>query len=141
LNLRPRRRHSQDVNLTPLIDVVFLLLIFFMVSTTFEKQTRIEVELPTAETVAEQPEEPEKLEILIDRTGRFYLNERELLNTEPATLKSAVHRVADGRADLPVMIKADGAAPYQAVITAMDVLSQLGLTRMSFVATRTTETQ
>ena len=141
MNLRPRRRQSQEVNLTPLIDVVFLLLIFFMVSTTFEKQTRIEVELPTAETVTEQPEEPEKLEILIDRTGRFYLNERELLNTEPATLKGAIHRVADGRTDLPVMIKADGAAPYQAVITAMDVLTQLGLTRMSFVATRTTGTE
>jgi biopolymer transport protein ExbD len=139
VNLRSRRRQNLDINLTPLIDVVFLLLIFFMVSTTFEKETRIEVELPQAETVTDKPEPEDSLEILIDPSGRYFVNDREVLSTEPATLKGAVTEAVAGRIDLPVMIKADGQAPYQSVITAMDVLTQIGLTRMSFIASRTPE--
>ena len=141
MNLRPRRQQSLDINLTPLIDVVFLLLIFFMVSTTFEKETRIEVELPQADTVAEQPEQRDELDITIDQAGRYYLNERELVNAEAATLKQAISQIAGDREELPVNIKADGQAPYQAVVTAMDVLTQLGLNRMSFIATKTADAE
>lgn len=139
MNLRSRRQQHLDINLTPLIDVVFLLLIFFMVSTTFEKETRIEVELPEASAVTDKPAPEDKLEILIDPSGRYFVNDREVLNMEPATLKGAVTEAVAERGDLPVMIKADGQAPYQSVITAMDVLTRLGLTRMSFVASRTPE--
>ena len=139
MNLRSRRPQRLDINLTPLIDVVFLLLIFFMVSTTFEKETRIEVELPRADAVNAKAEPEEKLEILIDSSGRYFVNDREVLNREPETLKGAITDAVAERSDLPVMIKADGQSPHQSVITVMDVLTQLGLTRMSFVASRTPE--
>jgi biopolymer transport protein ExbD len=137
VNLRPRRHQQLDINLTPLIDVVFLLLIFFMVSTTFEKETRIEVELPQAQAVTDNPERDEKLEILIDPSGRFFVNDQQVLGRDPQVLEGAVVAAVAERDDLPVMIKADGQAPYQAVITAMDVLTRLGLNRMSFIASRT----
>lgn len=139
MNLRPRRQQQMDINLTPLIDVVFLLLIFFMVSTTFEKETRIEVELPRAEGVTDTSEPDERLEILIDSTGRYYVNDQPVLDRYPETLSGAVAAAVADRSDLPVMIKADAQAPYQSVITAMDVLTRLGLTRMSFVASRMPE--
>lgn len=134
MNLRQRRPEPLDINVTPLIDVVFLLLIFFMVSTTFEKQTRIEIALPEAETSAEVVPEEEKIDIVIDQAGRYYVNDGEVVNTDPATLRGAINKLAAGRTDLPVAIKADGQAPYQSVMTALDVLSQLGLTQMSFIA-------
>jgi len=140
VNLRQRRQPPVEINLTPLIDVVFLLLIFFMVSTTFEKETRIEVELPKASTEAAPPNE-DMVDLVIDRDGRFYVNEQEVISPEPESLKGAVNKVAAGRTDLPVKIRADGKAPYQSVITAMDVLTQLGLTHMSFIATKTSPTE
>lgn len=136
MNLRQRRPPQAEINLTALIDVVFLLLIFFMVSTTFEKETRLEIELPRAATEA-APSEEDMLDLVIDREGHFFVNERQVISTEPKSLKGAINRIADGRTDLPVKIRADAQAPYQAVITAMDVLTQLGLTHMSFIATRT----
>ena len=81
MNIRPRRRRSTSVDITPLIDVVFLLLIFFMVSTTFERETQILLELPEA-SGQEAEQKPDDLEITVDRQGIFYVNKREVINTE-----------------------------------------------------------
>lgn len=132
MNLRPHRKESPELNLTPLIDVVFLLLIFFMVSTTFDKESRIKVELPTAATQDEQVEEEKVLEITIDASGRFYVDEREVVNTEADTLKRAIEKAAGMRRDLPVIIKADARASFQSVFKVMDVTSQLGFVNMTF---------
>jgi biopolymer transport protein ExbD len=132
VNLRPHRKESPDINLTPLIDVVFLLLIFFMVSTTFDKESRIKVELPQAATQDEKVEEKNTLDITVDVQGRFYVNQREVINTDIETLKRAIEKAAKGRHDLPVIIMADAKAPYQAVITVMDAASQLGFVNMTF---------
>jgi biopolymer transport protein ExbD len=118
--------------LTPLIDVVFLLLIFFMVSTTFDKESRIKVELPQAATQDEKVEKERTLDITVDVQGRFYVNQREVINTDIETLKRAIEKAAKGRQDLPVIIMADAKAPYQAVITVMDAASQLGFVNMTF---------
>ncbi len=137
MNLRPRRQEPPRVELTPLIDVVFLLLIFFMVSTTFDKQTRLEVDLPEAETQVEPERPPEQIDIVIDAQGHFYVNERELVKHDLDTLKRTLQRIADGRErpeGLPVIVTGDKAAPLQAVMTVMDAAGQLGLTRLSFVA-------
>jgi biopolymer transport protein ExbD len=134
MNLRPRRPEPPRVELTPLIDVVFLLLIFFMVSTTFDKQTRLEVDLPEAETVAQPEQEPEQIAITIDVNGHFYVNDEELVRHDLDTLKATLRKIADGRDDLPVVISGDKAAPYQAAMTVMDAAGQLGLSRLSFVA-------
>ena len=131
MNLRPRRRRSTSVDITPLIDVVFLLLIFFMVSTTFEKETEIRIELPQA--TGEKPEHPRsELEITIDREGNFYVNQLEVINTELDTLKTAISKAVKDQRDIPVIINADARTPHQAVITVMDAASQLGLLHMTF---------
>jgi biopolymer transport protein ExbD len=132
VNLRPHRKESPELNLTPLIDVVFLLLIFFMVSTTFDKESRIKVELPTAATQDEQVEAEKVLAITVDASGRFYVDEREVVNTEADTLKRAIEKAAGMRRDLPVIIKADARAPFQSVFKVMDVTSQLGFVNMTF---------
>ncbi len=139
MNLRPNRPEPPDINLTPLIDVVFLLLIFFMVSTTFKEDARIQVQLPEAQGEDVPAEEPRVLEIIIDGTGTFYVNERMVVDRELATLKKAIAGAAGEDREIPVVIKADAKTPHQAVMTAMDAASQLGLLRFAFAATRPDE--
>ena len=130
MNLQPGGEDEPEVNLTPLIDVVFLLLIFFMVSTTFEHQSRIQIELPEATASPEEREE-ESIEIIIDAEGRYFIGEEQVVNTELKTLKSAISKVLGDRKVVPVTIRADASTPHQAVITALDATSQLGLTQIS----------
>jgi len=136
MNLRPHRPEPPDINLTPMIDVVFLLLIFFMVSTTFKEGTRIQVRLPEAQGEAVPAETPQTLEITIDSTGVFYVDERMVVDREPATLQQAIAAAVGAERERPVIIRADAATPHQAVMTAMDAASRLGLLRFSLAATR-----
>ncbi len=134
MNLRRHRKESPELNLTPLIDVVFLLLIFFMVSTTFDKEARIKVELPQATTQDEKPQEQKQLIVTVDAAGRYYVNDREVVNSEAETLKKAIEKAAGLRRDLPLIISADAKASYQSVIRVMDTASQLGFVNMTFAA-------
>jgi len=138
MNLQPGSDDEPEVNLTPLIDVVFLLLIFFMVSTTFEHQSRIQIELPEATASPEEIEE-ESIEIVIDAQGRYFIGEEQVVNTELKTLKSALSKVVGDRGTVPVTIRADASTPHQAVITALDATSQLGLTQISLATSRIEE--
>jgi len=137
MNLQPDGQDEPDVNLTPLIDVVFLLLIFFMVSTTFEQQSRIQIELPEA-SAEPLEQKAESIEIIIDVQGRYYIGDRQVVNSELKTLKAAIGKAVEGREALTVIIRADANTPHQAVITALDATSQLGLTQVS-LATSTIE--
>ena len=130
MNLKPDRRDEIDLNLTPLIDVVFLLLIFFMVSTTFEQASKLKIDLPEASAKAEQQPD-NRIVIGIDVKGRFYINDRQLVNTQLKTLKIALLKVAGDNKDLPIVLRADAKTPHQAVVTAMDAAAQVGLTRLS----------
>ena len=114
------RKPEEDVsiNLTPLIDVVFLLLIFFMVSTTFDTTSQLEIRLPEA-SENPAPELPRKLNLLIDPRGRFFVNSRELTSNDSATLRAALERALDGRR-MPVVIQSDADSPVQSLVTAMD---------------------
>ena len=138
MNLQPGESDEPDINLTPLIDVVFLLLIFFMVSTTFEHQSRIKIDLPEA-TAEETMQEPETLEIIIDAQGRYFINEQQVINTELKTLKMAIGKAVGDRETLPVTIRADANTPHQAVVRALDATSQLGLTRISLATSKIQE--
>jgi len=132
MKFRSRRRSPPEVNLTSLIDVVFLLLLFFMVSATFEKLGRMQVELPQAQPNVEQEQQPDRITVTVDTEGQFFVNDRELVNTDIETVKRALVSVAGERRDLPLVISADGRAPHQAVVTVMDAASQIGLARVSF---------
>ncbi len=138
MNLQPGDTDEPEVNLTPLIDVVFLLLIFFMVTTTFEHQSRIKIDLPEA-TAAPTSVDDESLEIIIDVQGRYFIGDQQVVNTTPETLKSAISKAIGDREVPTVIIRADANTPHQAVITALDVTSQLGLTRISLATSKTPE--
>jgi biopolymer transport protein ExbD len=129
LNLRPRAQ--LEVNLTSLIDVVFLLLIFFMVSTSFVKQSQISIRLPEAESASIVEESPDRIDIMITETGTFLVNGQELINNRPETIRNALQKVSAGNNDLPMTISADANARHQHVVTAMDVAGRLGFTKIS----------
>jgi biopolymer transport protein ExbD len=126
-----------NINLTPLIDVVFLLLIFFMVSTTFDTTSQLKINLPEA---SQKPTSipPQKLNLLIDAKGNFFINSRELTNNKSATLKAALERIMEG-SQLPIVIQSDADSPVQSLVTAMDVVGQLGLSQVSIATTRPIE--
>ena len=136
MNLRQFRRKSLDINLTPLIDVVFLLLIFFMVSTTFNRETEISVELPDA-TATTLPTDEQSIEITISADGRYYINQQLVINTQIKTLRSALTKVLGDRKSPPLTIIADAKTPHQSVVTAMDVARQLGLVHISIATQQT----
>ncbi|CAI8195421.1 MAG: Biopolymer transport protein ExbD [Marinobacterium sp. xm-d-530] len=125
------RPQSEEIaiNLTPLIDVVFLLLIFFMVSTTFTKETQLKVDLPQA--TSDQVAQVDMLEIIIKADGSFAVNDKALVNAQPKTLRAALLKESDGDLATPLKISADASTPHQAVITAMDVAANLGFSQLS----------
>jgi biopolymer transport protein ExbD len=126
-----------NINLTPLIDVVFLLLIFFMVSTTFDTTSQLKINLPEA-SQQQTPAPAQKLNLLIDAKGNFFINSRELTNNKSATLKAALERSLAG-GQLPIVIQSDADSPVQSLVTAMDVVGQLGITQVSIATTRPIE--
>ncbi|WP_373080431.1 ExbD/TolR family protein [Zhongshania sp.] len=130
MKFKRQRMDDSGVNLTPLIDVVFLLLIFFMVSTTFTKESRLNLELPSAQGEV-IPQEAKVLEVVIDAQGRYRLNEQALLDHSVDGLMAAMREIAGDDAELPVIITADAKSPHQAVITAMDAAGRLGFAKLS----------
>ena len=132
--VRPKKQEV-TVNLTPLIDVVFLLLIFFMVSTSFTRETQIELELPKA-SIEPLETEQESLEISIDKEGRYFVNGKGLVNESIDTLKRAIQPILDKNKEISVIISADANTPYQSVVTAMDATSQLGITNLKMATQR-----
>jgi len=133
-----QKKQEVTVNLTPLIDVVFLLLIFFMVSTSFTRETQIQLDLPKA-SVEPLETKKEALEISIDKEGRFFVDGKSLVNTSIDTLKKAISPVLIKNKDISVIISADANTPYQSVITAMDATSQLGVINLKMATQRNTE--
>ena len=138
MNLKPQRRDNVDINLTPLIDVVFLLLIFFMVSTTFKQDAELKIDLPEADARAVEQKE-QSLEIVIDAEGRYFINKQEVVNRKLETLKTAIHKVSKGSNNIPLIIRADAKSPHQAFITAMDAAKQLGFVNLSIATTQASE--
>ncbi|MDH3763220.1 MAG: biopolymer transporter ExbD [Gammaproteobacteria bacterium] len=126
-----------NINLTPLIDVVFLLLIFFMVSTTFDTTSQLKIKLPEASQLKTQ-DPAQKLNLMIDANGAFFLNSRELTNNRSTTLKAALERAMEG-SKIPIVIQSDADSPVQSLVTAMDVIGQMGLTQVSIATTRPIE--
>lgn len=135
-----KRQRSQEVgvDLTPLIDVVFLLLIFFMVSTTFTRESHLKVELPEANGEAVESE-VRQIDVVINAQGQYSLNERALVNNRLDTLERAVQELSEGDSSLPFIITADANTPHQYVVRAMDVAGRLGFAKLSITTERSSE--
>lgn len=131
MNLQVRPRAEPEVNLTSLIDVVFLLLIFFMVSTSFVKQSKISIRLPEADSASIVEETPEQIDIMITEQGTYLINGRELINSRPETIRNALQKLSGGNTNMPLTISADANARHQHVVTAMDVAGKLGFVKIS----------
>ena len=139
MQLRATQTEDPEISLTSLIDVVFLLLIFFMVSTTFEHPAVLKVDLPEASNVSQPENQPDSFELVIDQNGLFYLNDRQLLDASPATLRAAFNEAAGEDREMPIVLRADAQTPHHFVVTAMDVTAQMGFRRLSIATERVIE--
>jgi biopolymer transport protein ExbD len=130
--LKFRRLHREEVgiNLTPLIDVVFLLLIFFMVSTTFTRETQLSIDLPEAEGTVKETSE-QQIEILVDEAGSYRVNGQGLVDNRMRTLQAAIYKISAGDTTMPMVITADADAAHQYVVRAMDAAGQMGFVHLS----------
>ena len=132
MDLRPgyKKDEGVEVNLTPLIDVVFLLLIFFMVSSTFDRHAKLKVQLPQADAQAQQKAD-NPVVLSIDSKGKYYIDDRQVVNEKLDTLKRALEKTVGERTDVTLLLRADGRTEHQSVVRAMDAAAQLGLTKLS----------
>ena len=131
MNLRQQgRREDPEINVINFIDVLLVLLIFFMVSTTFNQEGRVKVQLPQASAIPQQRGAHEPLVITVTAEGGYRVNERSLINSSPDTLRAALLKQA-GSDRGPLTIRADARSTHQAVVTAMDVAGRLGFAQLN----------
>ena len=129
--MRIRDHRSDDepeINLVPLIDVILVLIIFFVVTATFDARSVLKLELPRA--TGEASEETTALTVLVNADSRYFVDDREVLRDDLESLKATISEVAGSDRDRPVMLRADARTPYQAVVTVYDALGQLGFRRI-----------
>jgi biopolymer transport protein ExbD len=125
-----RPEDELEISLIPLIDVVLTLIIFFVVTTTFQDRSALKIALPESNgQIAETPKDP--LTIVVDAEGRYFVGGSEVLRRDVASLREAIGKVAGDDKNRAVILRADGKTPHQAVITAMDAIGQLGFSRLS----------
>ncbi|HEX5055857.1 MAG TPA: biopolymer transporter ExbD [Gammaproteobacteria bacterium] len=139
MDFRPsgaREDEEPEINLIALIDVLLMTLIFLLVTTSFSKEARLSIKLPSASQQAAQPAEA-PLEIAIDEQGRYYVGGNELVNSRPETLQQALQQLAAGHKDQSLVIRADARTPHHFVVIAMDAAARLGLVRLSIATTQT----
>ena len=130
MNFQKRRTEEPELNMTSLIDVVLLLLIFFMLSTRFIDEGRLQLRLPEA---GAEPEAVSRdaVEIEVTAEGGYRVNGRQLINNSPDTLAAAIGKEAANNRAIPVTIRADARATHQSVVTAMDVAGQAGYRQLN----------
>ena len=131
MRLLSRSREEPEINVISLVDVLLVLVLFLMMSTSFLRETQLSLQLPEATTDKSIDVPREALEITVTQSGSYLVNGRELVNNERRTLRAAIERLVGEKRDMPVFIRADAAATHQAVITAMDVAGQLGFVKIN----------
>ncbi|MBV6285855.1 ExbD/TolR family protein [Pseudomonas aegrilactucae] len=131
MKFRRKPRETVDINLASLIDVVFILLLFFVVTTTFTRETQLRVELPEAVSGSPAPDsELKQLEVTISAEGVYSVNNHLLPKSDLGTLTEAMQKESQGDTKMPLSISADGKTPHQAVVTAMDAAGKLGFSQL-----------
>ena len=136
MNLKPRRHEEPEINVVSLIDVVLLLVVFFMLSSRFTDEGRLRVRLPTASAVPTERSTTEPLVVTVTQQGGYRVNERDLINSSPDTLRAAILKEAGTDRSMRVTMRADARATHQSVITAMDVLGRLGFAQINIATVR-----
>ena len=140
MKLRPGSRPEPEINLTSLIDVVLLLLVFFMVTTSFVRESELTIRLPEVDESAERSADKPALEITVSATGRYFVNNRALVDSRPETLTAAILKLIPDLDVDGVTVTADAEASHQSVVTAMDVAGKLGFVNISIATVSATDT-
>ncbi len=123
-----------EINLISLVDVVFCLIIFLVVTTSFNRHSGLKLQLPQAGAPT-TPEQVSPVTITIDAEGHYYIGKDEVLERDAASLRAAIERSAGDRRDLPVVLSADARSQHQAVVTALEALGELGFEKVSIATT------
>jgi biopolymer transport protein ExbD len=132
MKLQTRKsKDDPEINLISLIDISLLLVIFFMLSSTFMQEGRLKIELPQASLAPTGKQKSDPLVITVTQSGSYRVNDRELINSSPDTLRAAIMEVAGADRSKPVTVRADGRATHQSVVTAMDILGKVGFVRIN----------
>ena len=135
MKLRSRQWEDPEFNLISLVDVVLMLLVFFMMTTHFIQNTSLTVELPTA-SVGPTPNRPAGIDVTIDAEGRYYINQKPVNGTSPDAVRDALLAIAGDRRDLPIVLRADARTTNQSVVTVMDVAGALGFSQLQILTTK-----
>ena len=131
MRIRDDRAHDEpEINLIPLIDVILVLIIFFVITTTFDARSTLQLQLPSAKGEP-SGEQAKALSVLVNAEGRYFVGEQEVLRTDIDALKQAIAQVGGSDRERPVLLRADARTPHQAVVTALDALGQLGFRKIS----------
>jgi biopolymer transport protein ExbD len=130
VKFRRKQRENIDINLVSLIDVVFVLLLFFVVTTTFTRETQLRVDLPEAVSGSPTEDQSKQLDIAISAEGVFSVNNQILPKSDLASLMEALQKASNGDTNRPLSISADGKSQHQSVITAMDAAGKLGFSHL-----------
>ena len=138
MRLRVKRPDEIELNLISLVDVVLLLVIFFMLSSTFMQEGRLKIELPQASLTPTGKQKTDPIVVSVTQSGSYRVNDRELINSSTDTLRAAILEVAGADRNKPVTVRADGRATHQSVISAMDVLGKLGFVRLNIATVEET---
>ncbi len=141
MKLRKRSRQEDYINVVPFIDILLVLLIFFMISSRFTHNAEIKLDLPTAEVTDGQERQPETVELAVHEDGSYSINGQSMVDKTPETLRKGLREVADDRTDIPMILSADAKATHQSVITAMDVAGQVGFVKLSITTRRDEDAQ
>ncbi|HTC17332.1 MAG TPA: biopolymer transporter ExbD [Steroidobacteraceae bacterium] len=136
MNLKPRRHEEPEINVVSLIDVVLLLVVFFILSSKFTDEGRLRVHLPQASAVPLQKASEEPLVLSVTQQGGYLVNQHELINSSPETLRAAILKEAGSNRSMRVTLRADARATHQSVITAMDVLGRLGFAEVNIATVK-----
>jgi biopolymer transport protein ExbD len=132
MKLQTRKpKDDPEINLISLIDISLLLVIFFMLSSTFMQEGRLKIELPQASLAPTGKQKADPLVITVSQSGSYRVNDRELINSSPDTLRAAIQQGAGADRNRAVTVRADARSTHQSVVTAMDVLGKLGFVRIN----------
>jgi biopolymer transport protein ExbD len=136
-----RPKDDPEINLISLIDISLLLVIFFMLSATFSQEGRLKIELPQTSLTPTGRQKSDPIVITVSQAGSYRVNDRELVNSSPETLRAAIQEIAGADRAKPVTVRADGRATHQSVVSAMDVLGKLGFVRINIATVQESQPQ
>lgn len=131
MDFRTASRDEPDINLIPFIDILLVVLIFLVLTTTYSQFTELSINLPQAQANAPK-DKPQSVTVAVGRDGRYMVNEQVLPSTQVGALTQALKTAASRNPNMVVIINADAAASHQSVIAVMDAARRAGLGQLAF---------